>query len=79
MEFITDVLLILCIMLLAYCAVATTMWHIWEKKCEALEVTKKLLRKEVREQHEQLNQYRLKEIVSAANAYARQNEEVDNG
>lgn len=78
MGFITDILLILCIMLLAYCTVATTIWHMWEKKCKALESTKKLLRKEIREQHEQLNQYRLKEIVSAANTFARQNEEADN-
>lgn len=79
MEFITDVLLALCIAFLAYNVVCTTMWRIYEEKCKKLEQTKRLLRKEIKEQHEQLNRYRLKEIVSAANAFARHNEEVDNG
>lgn len=72
MEFIANMLLILCVFFLAYAIVSTTMWHLWEKKCKELEKTKKLLRSRIKEQAEELNEYRRREILRAANNFNNQ-------
>jgi hypothetical protein len=78
MDFITDVLLVLCVFFLAYSAVSTSMWHLWENKCKDLEKTNNILRSRIKEQAEELNDYRHREIIRTANAYY--NSEVkDNG
>ena len=69
MEFITDVLLVLCISFLAYCVVSTTMWHLWERKCKRLEQTKEILRARLKEQAEELDEYRRHSIVCEAFRY----------
>lgn len=78
MEFITNVLLVLCVCFLVYAIISTTMWYWWERKRRELENTKKILRSRIKEQAEELNNYRRREIIRAANAYY--NSEVkDNG